>query len=132
MGLLSKLFGTAAEPIDAIGNAFDKIFTSDEEKAHAQAVLEKLRQQPFIVQAEINKVAASHKNWFVAGGRPALLWVAALGWLVEFVVNPIFQMTTGQKFDMPVDQMVWLTGAVLGIYGTLRTVEKVKAQNQKF
>lgn len=129
MGLLGNLFGGAAsEPVEAIGNAFDKIFTSDEEKMKARAVLERLRQEPFIVQAEINKVAAAHRSWFVAGGRPALLWVAATGWLMEFLVNPVFQMLTGRAFNMPVDQMVWLTGAVLGIYGGLRTVEKLKGK----
>lgn len=129
MGILGTLFGSAAaSPIDAIGNAFDKVFTSDEERLQAEAVLEKLKQQPHLVQAEINKVAASHKSWFVAGGRPALLWVASIGWLMEFVANPIFQMVNGNKFDMPVDQMVWLTGAVLGIYGGLRTVEKMKGK----
>lgn len=129
MGLINKLFGhAAASPIDALGNAFDKIFTSDEERRQAQALLEKLKQKPFLVQAEINKVAAAHRSWFVAGGRPALLWVAAIGWLMEFVVNPIFQMFAGKSFDMPVDQMVWLTGAVLGIYGSLRTVEKLRGR----
>ena len=129
MGILGKIFGgAAASPIDALGNAFDKIFTSDEERQQAEALLEKLKQKPFLVQAEINKVAAAHRNWFVAGGRPALLWVAATGWLMEFVINPIFQMATGKAFNMPVEQMVWLTGAVLGIYGGLRTVEKIKGK----
>lgn len=125
MGLLNKIFSVSGTPIDAIGNVFDKIFTSDDERAQAGIIFEKLKQQPFLVQAEINKVSASHQSWFVAGGRPALLWVAALGWLMEFIANPIFQMITGKKFNMPVDQMVWLTGAVLGIYGGLRTVEKL-------
>lgn len=129
MGIKSLIFGKpAANTVDALGNAFDKIFTSDEERAEAQALLEKIKQKPFMLQAEINKVAAAHRSWFVAGGRPALLWVASLGWLMEFVANPIFQMFAERKFDMPVDQMVWLTGAVLGVYGTLRTVEKVKGK----
>lgn len=129
MGILSGLFGGGtATAVDAVGNAFDKLFTSDDERAQAQAVLEKLRQKPYIIQAEINKVAASHKSWFVAGGRPALLWVASIGWLMEFVANPIFQVVAGRSFEMPVDQMVWLTGAVLGIYGTLRTAEKIKGK----
>ena len=127
MSIISFLFGsTSASPIEALGEAIDKVTTSDEERLQAEALLEKLRQQPALVQAEINKSAAVHRSWFVAGGRPALLWVAALGWLMEFIVNPIFQMFTGKAFAMPVEQMVWLTGAVLGIYGTLRTVEKVR------
>lgn len=126
MGWLGNLLGGGAKTITAFGDAIDKTFTSDEERANARAVLEKLDQSAAMVQAETNKISASHTNWFVAGGRPALLWVAAIGWLMEFVVNPIFQMYANRKFDMPVEQMVWLTGAVLGIYGSLRTVEKIK------
>jgi len=130
MGLLNFLFGnTTSTTIDSLGKAIDAAFTSEEEKLQAQAVLEKLRQQPSLMQAETNKIAAHHASWFVAGDRPALLWVAAIGWLMEFVMNPIFQMFAGEKFDMPVDQMVWLTGAVLGIYGTLRTVEKINGKS---
>lgn len=131
MNVIAKLFGGAAsEPIDAIGNAFDKIFTSDEEKIQANAILQKIKQHPYIIQAEINKVSASHRSVFVAGGRPALLWVTAIGWLMEFVANPILFMFTNKSFNMPVEQMVWLTGAVLGIYGTLRTVEKIKGKTK--
>lgn len=127
MGIISKFFGGGtAKTIAALGKSIDDVFTSDEERAKAREVLEKLDQSAALVQARANEIAANHKNWFVAGGRPALLWVAAIGWLMEFVVNPIFQMYANRKFDMPVEQMVWLTGAVLGIYGGLRTVEKIK------
>ena len=130
MGVFSFLFGQNASPIEALGSAIDKVTTTDEERVQAQALLEKLRQQPALLQAEINKTSAMHASWFVAGGRPALLWVAAMGWLMEFIVNPVFQMLTGRSFAMPVDQMVWLTGAVLGIYGTLRTVEKMNGKSK--
>jgi len=130
MGLLNIFTGGVTPSIDALGKAIDNLSTTDEERLHAQAVLEKLRNQPALLQAEINKTAAMHKNWFVAGGRPALLWVAACGWLMEFFANPIFEMFTGRKFNMPIDQMVWLTGAVLGIYGTLRTVEKLNGKTK--
>lgn len=126
MGILSTIFGGGVAPL---GKALDDIFTNDEERANAEIVLEKIRQSPAAIQAKANEIAASHKSWFVAGGRPALLWVASIGWLMEFVINPIFQMFSGKSFDMPVDQMVWLTGAVLGIYGGLRTVEKLKGKS---
>ena len=126
MGLLNLVFGkSVSQSIDALGHALDKVSTTDEERLQAQAVLERLRQQPALLQAEINKTSAVHRSWFVAGGRPALLWVAAIGWLVEFIVNPLAQLLLDRSLNMPVDQMVWLTGAVLGIYGTLRTFEKV-------
>ena len=131
MGLLNLLLGGGVAPsLEALGSAIDKVSTSDEERLQGQALLEKLRNEPAILQAEINKTAAAHASWFVAGGRPALLWVAALGWLMEFVINPIFEMASGKTFAMPVDQMVWLTGSVLGIYGTLRTFEKISGKSK--
>jgi len=55
----------AAEPIDALGSAVDKIFTNDEERM--QALLDKIAQKQAILQAEINKVEAQHCSLFVAG-----------------------------------------------------------------
>ena len=44
MSIFSNLFSSnIKEPIDALGNTLDKLFTSDEEKLQAEAVLEKLR-----------------------------------------------------------------------------------------
>lgn len=129
MGIIKKFFGAnIADPIEAIGDAIDKVSTTDEERLAGQAVMEQVRQQPFLFQAAINKVAAGHRSWWVAGGRPALLWVAAIGWFMEFVLNPFYQMYAGKSFDMPVEQMVWLTGAVLGIYGSQRTLEKLQGR----
>ena len=69
MSFWTKLFGgAAAEPIDALGAAVDKIFTNDEERMQAQAVLDKIAQKPAILQAEINKIEAQHRSLFVAGG----------------------------------------------------------------
>ena len=55
MSFWTKLFGgAAAEPIDALGAAVDKIFTNDEERMQAPAVVDKIAQKPAILQAEIN------------------------------------------------------------------------------
>ena len=80
MGFFSKLAGSSiAEPIDAVGNVLDKLFTSDEEKLDKQILIERLRQQPVLAQVELNKVEAAHRTVFVAGWRPAIGWVCALG-----------------------------------------------------
>ena len=121
-----------AEPIEAIGNAFDKIFTSDVERAQAKIVMEKLRQQPHLLQAEMNKIEASHKSTFVAGWRPALGWVCAIGLGFVYIINPIIQWLTctfGDKCivgpEMPLESMMTLVISLLGL-GGLRTFEKVK------
>ena len=137
MGIISNLFGGGtsikdiAEPIDAVGNALDNLFTSDEERANAAAVMEKLRQKPHILQAEISKLEASHRSSFVAGWRPALGWVSALSFAWIFVFAPLAQwILVLQNIDMVLptlqaDVLLELTFAMLGLAG-LRSFEKAK------
>ena len=130
MSFLDKFFGgTAAQPIEAIGNVIDKVFTSDEEKMAGQLLLNKLALQPSLLQAEINKVQASHKSTFVAGPRPFLMWVCGLGFLFAFVINPILQWLAPElgSPELPLEVMMELTLAMLGLAG-LRTVEKLKGK----
>ena len=52
MSFLAGLFSSgAAAPIDAVGTALDKLFTSDDERKQAEIVMERLRQQPHVLQA---------------------------------------------------------------------------------
>ncbi len=132
MGLLSNIVGGGtADAITAIGGVFDKLFTSDDERAKAQYVLEKLRQQPQMVQAEINKVEAGHRTLFVAGWRPFIGWVCGFGFLWSFIGHPLFEWVValeGLHITPPViatDNMMTLVLSLLGL-GTLRTYEKVK------
>ncbi len=130
MSFWTKLFGGAtAEPIDALGSAIDKIFTNDEEKMQAQAVLNKIAQKPAILQAEINKIEAQHRSIFVAGWRPAIGWVCAIGLAFPFVINPLVEWAgfAGPSIDM--DRLMELVIALLGL-GTLRTFEKLTGRTK--
>ena len=78
MGILSSLFSggsSVAQPIEAIGNIIDSVFTSDEERAQGDLLKQKLAMKPALLQAEISKVQAGHRSIFVAGARPFLMWV---------------------------------------------------------
>lgn len=143
MSFFGDLFSVgAAEPIKAVGNIFDSLFTSDEEREQAKLMMKKIEQHPALVQAEINKVQAQHRSLLVAGGRPAIMWVCALGLLYAFVVNPTItwfvacsfievsgadasELTCTATPELPLDVMMELTLAMLGLAG-LRTVEKIK------
>ena len=127
MGFLSSLFGggsAVAQPIEAIGNIIDNVFTSDEERATGELLKQKLAMRPSMMQAEIMKVQANHRSTFVAGARPFLMWVCGLGFLFAFVINPILQWVAPQLGapELPLDAMLELTLAMLGLAG-LRTVE---------
>ncbi len=131
MSFIDTILGnTAAQPIEAIGNAFDKLFTSDEERMQAQAVLEKLRQHPGELQVELNKIEAGHRSIFVAGWRPALGWICAIGLAFPFVINPIIQWATSSAGpQLPLDHLTELVYAMLGLAG-MRTVEKAKGKSK--
>ncbi len=124
--MLGSLFSSnIKEPIEAIGNVFDSLFTSDEERAQAAAVMEKLRQHPGELQVELNKVEASHRTLFVAGARPAILWVCAIGLAFTFIINPIIQWVTGSPGpELPTSVLFDLILGILGL-GAMRTVEKL-------
>lgn len=128
MSWFTSLFtSTAAEPITAIGNVVDALFTSDEERLDKNIIMQRLLQQPALAQTEINKVQAAHRSTFVAGARPFLMWVCGFGFLFAFLINPILQWLMPEIGSpiLPLDVMMELTLAMLGLAG-LRTVEKLQ------
>ena len=131
MGFLSFLGvggETVAAPINAVGNVLDALFTSDEEELTLENVKLRLLQQPGLAQVELNKVEAAHRSIFVAGWRPAIGWVCALGLLNTFLMNPWIQWFTSKAGpELPQDIMLELVLALLGL-GALRTVEKMNGR----
>ena len=122
MGLLSA--GTT-DAVAVVGTALDELFTSDDERAQAAAIMEKLRQQPQALQAELNKMEAQHRSLLVAGWRPFIGWVCGAGLMFVFLINPVIQWATGQPGPaMPAGVMTQLVVALLGL-GGLRTAEKI-------
>jgi hypothetical protein len=127
MSWFTSLFtSSAAEPINAIGNVVDNLFTSDDERLTHEEVKLRLMQKPQMAQAEINKVQAQHRSTFVAGARPFLMWVCGVGLAMAFIINPLIEyFSYGDKLiNVPLGAMMELTLAMLGL-ATLRTVEKL-------
>ncbi len=132
MGLFGKVLGVAAsDAVSALGNVFDKLFTTSEERLAAEAVMAKIRQQPALLQAEINKIEAGHRSIFVAGWRPFIGWVCGIGFMWAFIGHPLFEwiVVLAQIHVTPpkilTDNMMELVLALLGL-GTLRTYEKTR------
>ena len=79
MSILSKIFSSGTSSIiDSIGEAGDKLFTSDADKLQLNNELQEIKQKPMLMQAMANLRAASSRHWFTSGGRPSLLWVASM------------------------------------------------------
>lgn len=85
-------------------------------------------------QIEINKIEAAHESIFVAGWRPALGWVSALGSLMAFVVLPLFTiiqaMWKGAAVPTyPIENLAALIAYLLGsqITSSVRKIREMKA-----
>ena len=128
MGFLGNLFsGGVVEPIKAVTNLIDAVVTTDDERAQADLLKERLRQQPALVQAEITKVQAMHRSTFVAGARPFMLGVFVVLFSISFVINPLLQWLLPEAGTptLPLDVMLELSLTMLGM-SALRSFEKTK------
>lgn len=118
-----------------IGTVLDRIIPDKNAKEKAKQEIEKTLIDNAVAlnlaQAETNKIEASHRSVWVAGWRPCLGWVAALGFAWMFVAQPIAQwliLLTGHEIPLPdfqTEALLELTFAMLGLAG-LRTYEKQK------
>ncbi len=90
MGLLATIFGGGvAEPIKAVGNIIDNVFTSKDEVLTHEEVLLRIAQRPGLVNQEINKVEAQHRSRFVAGWRPFIGWVCGSALAYNYLLHPL-------------------------------------------
>lgn len=124
--------------IGGVTDLIDDMHTSDKERLEIQ--LESDRVQAGLVQGQIdvNKEEAKHASVFVAGGRPAIIWVGAGALAWTFIGHPIMtwiwtlmQALAWIPAGLPsppiidIDALMVLVGGILGL-GGYRTVEKVK------
>lgn len=138
MGWFQALMGNSgdsiAKPIDALGNAVDKIFTSDDEKLSRAETMERIQQQPAIAQQVLNELNAKSESIFLAGWRPFIGWVAgvtlAIYYIPQFLVATYlwarFSLVAGaiQSYPMNSTQLMELVYALLGL-GAYRSFDKV-------
>lgn len=137
MSLLSRAIGIhpVADPIRAAGEVFDGLFTSDEERLTHQEVMERLRQQPYLMQMLLNMQEAKHRTIWVAGWRPFIGWVGGVGLAWFVIIEPLllwYVAISGSDISVPMfqperaDFLFNIMLAMLGINMAARTVEKVK------
>ena len=132
--MFSFLTKPVAEPIEALGNVLDALFTSDKERLDKKSVLARIALQPSLVQSEINKLEAVHKSVFVAGWRPFIGWVCGIALAYNFVIRDLMvwglALTYAETPPPPPVHLEVLTTilyAWLGI-GVMRTFEKLQGR----
>jgi len=130
MGIFSNILSKPiVDAVDAIGNAADKLVTSDEERAKADAFMAMVKQKPYIMQAEINKVNAKFRGFYDNGWRSTLGWVAALGLLQDWVARPFLVAWGFHMPDINTTEHMTLLSALLGI-GALSAFKEMKIKSK--
>ena len=114
--------------VGAVAPLLDKVIPDADERnklAHEIATLaERQAHETAMAQIRVNEVQAAHKSLFVAGGRPAIMWICAVGLLYNVLLHPLLDIW----YEMPEVNTDVLMPVLLGLLGLggMRTVEKLK------
>ena len=118
--------------IGGVGQVIDDLHTSDEERARMDLEARRVEADLQKAQIDVNKIEAAHTNWFVAGARPAVMWICAAARAYAANIDPIGRFLArvlfGYAGDFPVidtDITLQVLFGILGL-GAYRAVEKVK------
>jgi len=115
--------------ITPVAGLLDKFIPDADEKAklaHEIATMsERHAQEALKGQLEINKMEAAHKSLFVAGWRPAIGWICALGLLYNTIIANIISIWV----DVPEVDTTLLVPVMMGMLGlgAMRSYEKVNS-----
>ena len=126
--------------IGPVSTILDKVIPDKDLKeklTHEIATMaERHTQEQVMAQIEVNKVEAAHNSMFVAGWRPAIGWICALGMAGNFLVIPFVNMAldlldTG--VDVPLIALSEMMPVLMGMLGlgAMRTFEKTKGVSRE-
>ena len=125
------MLGIAESVIGVAGKVLDKFVEDKDLKTKLSHELKTQIVSLDLAQAQTNLEQAKHSSIFVAGARPAIMWICAFGLAWQFVFQPVAVWAiamSGADVVLPVIQtegLMSLTLALLGL-GSMRTAEKWK------
>lgn len=128
---------------DFAGKVVDKLFPDPTQKAQAQLELFKLQQSGELAklaaetdlakaQIAVNQEEAKSTNWFVAGGRPFIMWICGFAFAYASVGEPCARFVATVIFhyagQFPVIDTNITLQVLLGLLGLggMRSFEKMR------
>lgn len=119
--------------VDSIGDIVSRFKSSDEDRLKSAA----LEMEPLLMQLRTNLAEAQHPNPFVAGARPAAIWVCVIGLFWQVVLYPmvtwVWAFSHMQGTPPPplnIEVLNTMLFALLGI-GGMRSFDKAKGTDTK-
>ncbi len=125
------LFGIAEAVIGVVDNVLDKFVEDKDLRTKLNHELKTQVQQANLAQIAVNQEQARHASVFVAGARPAIMWICAFGLGWQFVFQPICVWALAVWATdltipiIPTEGLMTLTLSLLGL-GGMRSFEKSK------
>ena len=125
------MLGIVESVVGVAGKVLDKFVEDKDLKAKLEAELKSQIISLDLAQAQANIEQAKHSSVFIAGARPAIMWICAFGLGWQFVFQPItvwLFAVLGSNLVLPVletEGLMPLTLSLLGL-GSMRTFEKHK------
>lgn len=124
--------------INAVKDVVSEVVVDKDKRAELNVRIQELADkaderfhEELMGQIEVNKVEAAHPSVFVAGWRPAVGWISAVGLGWQFVLAPFTEALArfaGWSGQMPVvdsEALMMLILGMLGI-GAQRSFDKTK------
>ena len=127
-----SLLGSLIEPIsDIAGKYMDNKAEAKKMAAEITTLASRQATQLANAQIQVNAEAAKSSSTFVAGARPALMWVMVAGFSMNFIVAPVGNFIlalAGSPIVLPMIDMSTAMPMLLGMLGLggMRSFDKLK------
>lgn len=90
MGIWDRFLGdNIAKPIEAVGNIIDDVWDSDEELMTKQAVLDRIKNSPYLAALEIAMVEAKSDDPWTSRARPMILYTFCAVFFIDKGMAPM-------------------------------------------
>ena len=125
------MLGIAESIIGVAGKVLDKFVEDKDLKRKLESELKSQIISLDLAQAQTNLEQAKHSSIFIAGARPAIMWICAFGLGWQFVFQPVaawILAVSGSELMLPLfetEGLMPLTLSLLGL-GSMRSFEKFK------
>lgn len=102
------------ELLPGLSGIIERVIPDPNKKAELELELSKIRTDEVKARMGVLQGMLSNKSLFVAGAIPALLWLAVLGLLNNYVLAPWFGL---QPINFPDQYWTLLSTVVVGLFG---------------
>ena len=125
------MLGIVESVVGVAGKVLDKFVEDKDLKTKLEAELKSQIISLDLAQAQANIEQAKSPSVFIAGARPAIMWICAFGLGWQFVFQPVMVWlfaVSGSDIVLPVlatEGLMPLTLSLLGL-GSMRSFEKHK------